>query len=80
MRRKDHDADRQRWYDGRMSEPPSSKHPSQPTVPTIPTTRTTPRQRDDATVICERCGADMFRMHAVWRCPKCRYKTDCCGW
>lgn len=32
------------------------------------------------TVICERCGADMFRMHAVWRCPRCRFKTDCCGW
>jgi rubrerythrin len=31
-------------------------------------------------VICERCGAEMFRMHAVWRCPSCRYKTDCCGW
>ena len=37
------------------------------------------RARDDA-VICERCGAEMFRMHAVWRCPACRYKTDCCGW
>jgi hypothetical protein len=31
-------------------------------------------------VLCERCGAEMFRMHAVWRCPVCRYKTDCCGW
>ena len=31
-------------------------------------------------VICERCGAEMFRMHAVWRCPECRFKTDCCGW
>ena len=20
------------------------------------------------------------RMHAVWRCPSCRFKTDCCGW
>ena len=29
---------------------------------------------------CERCGADMYRMHAVWRCPQCRFKTDCCGW
>jgi hypothetical protein len=29
---------------------------------------------------CERCGADMYRMHAVWRCPACRFKTDCCGW
>ncbi|MGE3275751.1 MAG: hypothetical protein AB7O67_11610 [Vicinamibacterales bacterium] len=30
--------------------------------------------------VCERCGADMYRMHAVWRCPNCRFKTDCCGW
>jgi hypothetical protein len=30
--------------------------------------------------VCERCGADMYRMHAVWRCPQCRFKTDCCGW
>jgi hypothetical protein len=29
---------------------------------------------------CERCGAEMYRMHAVWRCPSCRFKTDCCGW
>jgi ribosomal protein L37AE/L43A len=34
-----------------------------------------------ARMICERCGqAEMFRMHAVWRCPNCGYKTDCCGW
>jgi hypothetical protein len=31
-------------------------------------------------VVCDRCGAEMFRMHAVWRCPACGYKTDCCGW
>jgi hypothetical protein len=31
-------------------------------------------------VLCDRCGAEMFRMHAVWRCPGCGYKTDCCGW
>jgi rubrerythrin len=30
--------------------------------------------------ICERCGAEMYRMHAVWRCPACGFKTDCCGW
>jgi hypothetical protein len=29
---------------------------------------------------CDRCGAEMFRMHAVWRCPRCGFKTDCCGW
>jgi len=35
--------------------------------------------REPATV-CERCGAEMYRMHAVWRCPACGFKTDCCGW
>jgi hypothetical protein len=32
-------------------------------------------------MMCERCGvAEMYRMHAVWRCPACGFKTDCCGW
>lgn len=31
-------------------------------------------------MLCDRCRAEMFRMHAVWRCPECGYKTDCCGW
>jgi ribosomal protein L37AE/L43A len=36
---------------------------------------------NDDRMICERCGkAEMYRMHAVWRCPECGYKTDCCGW
>jgi hypothetical protein len=35
---------------------------------------------DADAVVCERCGVGMFRMHAVWRCPGCGYKTDCCGW
>jgi predicted RNA-binding Zn-ribbon protein involved in translation (DUF1610 family) len=35
----------------------------------------------EAAMICERCGkAEMYRMHAVWRCPECGFKTDCCGW
>jgi hypothetical protein len=35
----------------------------------------------DDEMLCERCGkAAMYRMHAVWRCPACGYKTDCCGW
>ena len=37
-------------------------------------------QCDADKVLCERCGKEMFRMHAVWRCPGCGYKTDCCGW
>jgi ribosomal protein L37E len=31
-------------------------------------------------MLCERCGAEMYRMHAVWRCSSCGFKTDCCGW
>jgi hypothetical protein len=38
-----------------------------------------PAPAEDA-MHCERCGAGMYRMHAVWRCPSCRFKTDCCGW
>jgi rubrerythrin len=30
--------------------------------------------------LCERCGAEAYRMHAVWRCPACGFKSDCCGW
>jgi predicted RNA-binding Zn-ribbon protein involved in translation (DUF1610 family) len=32
-------------------------------------------------MVCERCGeANVYRMHAVWRCSDCGFKTDCCGW
>jgi ribosomal protein L37E len=31
-------------------------------------------------VLCDRCGQEMYRLHAVWRCPACGFKTDCCGW
>ena len=34
----------------------------------------------DDQMMCERCGAEMYRMHAVWRCAACGFKTDCCGW
>jgi hypothetical protein len=34
----------------------------------------------DDKMLCERCGAEMYRMHAVWRCQPCGFKTDCCGW
>lgn len=52
--------------------------PVTPLLNKVQPTRDT-RTHPDA-VLCERCGEEMFRMHAVWRCPKCRYKTDCCGW
>jgi hypothetical protein len=61
-----------------MPEP--TKSPSD----AIPVSNGSPRARvacDADAMICERCGqAEMFRMHAVWRCPRCGYKTDCCGW
>jgi len=41
--------------------------------------RTAPGAADK--MLCERCGqSEMYRMHAVWRCPACGFKTDCCGW
>jgi rubrerythrin len=40
----------------------------------------TPQQMDEDKMSCDRCGAEMYRMHAVWRCPACGFKTDCCGW
>jgi len=49
---------------------------TQPAPPPLPAQR----QPNPDKVLCERCGAEMFRMHAVWRCPSCGYKTDCCGW
>jgi hypothetical protein len=43
--------------------------------------RPDPCEPADAAMVCERCGkAEMYRMHAVWRCPECGFKTDCCGW
>lgn len=52
--------------------------PTRP-LPTPPPKPQASAPSDDKT-LCERCGAEMFRMHAVWRCPKCGFKTDCCGW
>ncbi len=34
----------------------------------------------EETIFCDRCGGEVYRMHAVWRCSKCGYKSDCCGW
>jgi len=60
-----------------MPEPKSSSH-----VPSGQQRSCQPANapRDTDKVLCERCGQEMFRMHAVWRCPGCGYKTDCCGW
>jgi hypothetical protein len=55
--------------------PPDAARPAPPT-PAAPG-RAAPAADK---VLCDRCGAEMFRMHAVWRCPACGFKTDCCGW
>jgi ribosomal protein L37E len=60
-----------------MSEP--ARTPS--VKPITPLKTGTPaNQSDDDKMPCDRCGAEMYRMHAVWRCPACGFKTDCCGW
>ena len=57
--------------------PPMSE-PAKPVPAPVPPATEDPQP--DA-VVCERCGSpEVYRMHAVWRCAACGYKTDCCGW
>jgi tRNA(Ile2) C34 agmatinyltransferase TiaS len=58
-----------------MPEPPKPA-----ITPIVSAIAKTPPPAVESKTLCERCGAEMYRMHAVWRCPKCRFKTDCCGW
>jgi hypothetical protein len=66
-------------YNRDVSDAPK---PAPPVVitPVLSALKALPRASDEEQTRCERCGADMYRMHAVWRCPNCRFKTDCCGW
>ena len=59
-----------------MSEPERTPPPK----PITPLETGTPANNNDDKMPCDRCGVEMYRMHAVWRCPACGYKTDCCGW
>jgi hypothetical protein len=53
--------------------------PPAPPAPVPSPLRTATPETDP--VVCERCGGgNVYRMHAVWRCADCGYKTDCCGW
>ena len=65
----------------RPDVPVHSLHP-EGTDETLPGSHSRPRcNSDENAMICERCGkGEMYRMHAVWRCPECGFKTDCCGW
>jgi hypothetical protein len=58
-----------------MPEPPPPRPENRPF-----TSLKTPVEVESNKVLCERCGQEMYRMHAVWRCPACGFKTDCCGW
>jgi hypothetical protein len=50
--------------------------PLTPLIVDVPATRPA-----EDRMVCERCGkANVYRMHAVWRCADCGFKTDCCGW
>jgi predicted RNA-binding Zn-ribbon protein involved in translation (DUF1610 family) len=60
--------------------PDSMPPPNRPARPITPIKVEAPSSNAEK-MICERCGAaEMYRMHAVWRCPSCGFKTDCCGW
>ena len=72
-------ADPDKLADRAHADPPEKGAASFPEKEAAPFSRPT-RGSCDEKVLCERCGAEMFRMHAVWRCPACRFKTDCCGW
>jgi len=67
-----------------MSEPTGAKSQTKPITPlqtglaNSTASQTTSSAADN--MPCDRCGAGMYRMHAVWRCPSCGFKTDCCGW
>ena len=66
-----------------MSDSPAPKPIRSKDITPLPTlmvdTRAT--RPADERMVCERCGgANVYRMHAVWRCADCGFKTDCCGW
>jgi hypothetical protein len=59
---------------------PDSSAPAPDSAAARPPAAAAKRASADDRMLCERCSAEMFRMHAVWRCPACGFKTDCCGW
>ena len=61
-----------------MADPEAPRTVARPITP-LKSALTTPPAGETKT-LCERCGGEMYRMHAVWRCPACGFKTDCCGW
>jgi len=54
---------------------PMKTRPAQPIRSSLPV-----ECKKEPKTLCDRCGAEVYRMHAVWRCPQCGFKSDCCGW
>jgi len=61
-----------------MSEPTPPDPPRRPSRPVTPIQ--TACRKEYEKVLCDRCGGEVYRMHAVWRCAACGFKSDCCGW
>ncbi len=63
-----------------MSDQPRPVRPIVTPLKPLPAGRAAPGAEAER-MVCERCGsANVYRMHAVWRCADCGFKTDCCGW
>ena len=58
-------------------EPSGERKPVKPITP-LKTGEIKPAEEEK--IFCDRCGGEVYRMHAVWRCIKCGFKSDCCGW
>jgi hypothetical protein len=54
--------------------------PDPPHPPIVPLSTTPQRAPESDKMLCDRCGDEVYRMRAVWRCPACGFRTDCCGW
>jgi ribosomal protein L37AE/L43A len=60
---------------------PDEPRPAASVVTPIKSPLAAPACSAEQRMVCERCGrANVYRMHAVWRCSDCGFKTDCCGW
>lgn len=65
----------------RMSDAPKASRVTSLQPLLTPRSASGTTEKADEKMVCERCGrANVYRMHAVWRCTDCGFKTDCCGW
>jgi len=63
-----------------MNPTDDSKPPVKPITPLQTELHRLKADAASEKIFCDRCGGEVYRMHAVWRCSKCGYKSDCCGW